>query len=138
MVEISNLEKFYDKIFQIVAGKMRLEIDKNVPKPIILTDLQITPKEFSRYLGWKAEELIPYYFFRKNTLVVPLNCKLDSLAHELVHYFQVMYRNENLDLDCGPCIDNLEMEAVTIQRWFKSKYLEPNKLYHGIAANFSR
>ena len=138
IAEIGNLEIFSDKIFQIVALKMQLEIDKNVPKPIILTDRQITPHKFSSYLGFRVKELIPYYFFKKNTLVVPLNCRLDSLAHELVHYFQVMYRNENLDFDCGPYIDNLEVEALVIQRWFKSVYLTPHKANYGIAVKASR
>jgi hypothetical protein len=125
--EISNLVEFFDRIFLIVAGKMRIEINSTVPKPAILTDIQITPQEFSSYLGWEVEDLIPYYFSSKNILVIPLDCKLDSLAHELVHYFQVMYRNENLGLDCGPDIENLEMEAVSIQRWFKARYMVPQK-----------
>ena len=135
--EISNFGECYDQIFQIVAGKMRLEINKKVPKPIILTDTQITPQKFSSYLGWEVVDVFPYYFSRKNTLVIPINCKLDSLAHEFVHYFQVMYRNENLDFDCGLYIENLEMEAVAIQRWFKSKYLNPYKLDHNVAVNFT-
>jgi len=135
---ISNFGEFYDKLLRIVADKMRIEIDSKVPKPIILTDIQITPKKFSSYLGWEVECLIPYYFYRENILVIPLNCKLDSLAHELVHYFQVMYRNENFDIDCGPYIENLEMEAVSIQRWFKTKYLDSQKLNDSTAAKFSR
>ena len=134
---ISNFEEFYEKIFQLVASKMGFEIDVRIPKPIILTDVYLTPQKFSSYLGWKVEDLIPYYLYRKNTLVIPKNCKLDSLAHELVHYFQVMYRNDNLDLNCGPYIENLEMEALEIQRWFKSKHMEPHKLAHGIAIQFS-
>jgi hypothetical protein len=131
--EISNFSVICDQIFQIVAGKMGFEINENVPKPIILTDKQISRQKFNSYLGWDAEVLCPYYFFKKNIVVIPLNCKLDSLAHELVHYFQVMYRNENLDFNCGLYIENLEMEAVAIQRWFKSNYLDPNELAQGIA-----
>ena len=125
--EISNFAECYDKILRIVAGKMGLEMDKKIPEPVILTDVQITPQKFSRHLGWEVQCLIPYYFSGENILVIPLNCKLDSLAHELVHYFQVMYRNENLGLDCGPDIENLEMEAVSIQRWFKARYMAPQK-----------
>ena len=131
--EISDLGECSNNIFEIVADRMGLEINENLPKPIILTDTQITRQKFSSYLGWDAKEVTPYYFSRQNTVVIPLNCKLDSLAHELVHYFQVMYRNENLSPECGPYIDILEMEAVAIQRWFKVEYLGANKPDHRIA-----
>lgn len=135
--EIRNFRVICDQIFQIVAGKMGLKINENIPKPIILTDKQISRKKFNSYLGWDVEVVCPYYFFKKNTVVIPLNCKLDSLAHELVHYFQVMYRNENFDFNCGPYIENLEMEAVAIQRWFRSNYLDSHELDQGIAVKFS-
>ena len=131
--EISNFRECSHDILQIVARKMGVELNENIPKPLILTDTQISPKEFSLYLGCEVEVVCPYYFHKRNTIVIPLDCRLDSLAHELVHYFQVMYQNENLGFDCGPDIENLEMEAVAIQRWFKSKYLEPQKPKHGIA-----
>ena len=139
--EIKRIDSFgehHEKLFQIVAYKMGLKINKKLTKPIILTDTQITPQRFNSYLGWKANNIFPYYFFKKNIIVIPKTCKLDSLAHELVHYFQVMYRNENLELNCGPYIDNLEMEAMAIQRWFKSKYMESHKLAHGMAIKFSQ
>jgi hypothetical protein len=56
--------------------------------------------------------------------VIPVNHKLDSLAHELVHYFQIMYRNEDLSIDYGQYTEVLEMEAVEIQKWIKAKYIE--------------
>ena len=36
-----------------------------------------------------------------------------------------MYRNENLDFDCGLYIDILEKEAMEIKRWFKTKFMRP-------------
>jgi hypothetical protein len=135
--KIKNFQENYDEIFEIVAIKMGLEINKTIPKPIILTDAQITTQMFNSNLGWEVENIFPYYFFDKNTIVIPESCKLDSLVHELVHYFQVMYQNENLDFDCGPYIDNLEMEAVVMQRWFKSVYLDPHKANYGIAVKTS-
>ena len=128
--EISNFGWYCDDIFQIVAGKMGLEINKDVPKPIILTDKQITHQKFNSYLGWDAKEVFPYYFSKKNIIVFPLNYKLDTLAHEFVHYFQVMYRNENLSFDYGLYTEILEGEAVAIQKWLKAKYIEHHKLDH--------
>jgi hypothetical protein len=138
--EIRRMENFgehHDKLFQIVAYKMGLEINKKLPKPFILTGTQITPRRFCTYLGRKVDTIFPYYFFKKNTIVIPETCKLDSLVHELVHYFQVMYRHANLDFGFGPYIENLEMEAKAIQIWFKSKYLSPYKPDHRIAVNFT-
>jgi len=131
--KITDFVKFSDDIFHIVAEKMGLEINESIPKPVVLTDKQISPQKFSRYLGWNVAVVCPYYFPEINTILIPIDCKLDSLAHELVHYFQVMYRNENLDFECGPYIENLEMEAVAIQRWFNTTYLQPRKIGHGFA-----
>jgi hypothetical protein len=131
--EISNFGECCHDIFWIVAGKMGLEINENVPKPIILTDKQITHQKFNSYLGWDAAEVFPYYFSRKNTIVIPLNRKIDTLAHELVHYFQVMYRNEDLSSDYGLYTELLEMEAVAIQKWIKTKYIEQHELDQSVA-----
>ncbi len=122
--EINNFGECCNDIFQIVAGEMGLEINENIPKPIILTDKQITHQKFNSYLDWDAKEVFPYYFSRENTIVIPLNRKLDTLAHELVHYFQVMYRNEDLSSDYGLYTEILEMEAVAIQKWIKAKYMD--------------
>ena len=123
--EISNFRMYCEEIFQIVANKMGLEVNEGIPKPTILTDDQLTLLQFNNYLGWDANEILPYYFHNYNILVIPRYCKLDNLAHDLVHYFQVMYRNENLDFDYGLYIESLEMEAVAIQRWFKIKFMRP-------------
>ena len=123
--EISNFKVYCQEIFQIVGNKMGLKVNDRIPKPTILTDDQLTLQQFSSYLGWDAKEIFPYYFHKNNFLVVPRHCKLDSLVHEFVHYFQVMYRNDNLDFDCGLCLEILELESVTIQRWFKAKFMRP-------------
>ena len=123
--EIGNFEKYSDDIFRIVAGKMDLEISENRPKPIILTDKQITLKQFNSYLGWDAIETLPYYFHKKNTIVIPCYCKLDSLAHEFVHYFQAMYQGEDLDCTDGMISEDRESVAILIQRWFKKKFMGP-------------
>ena len=134
--EISNFETYCQEIFQIVATKMGLEINAGIQRPIILKDNQINLLKFNRYLGLDCNEIIPYYFHKNNTIVIPRYCKLDSLAHEFVHYFQAMYRNEDFDSTCGMS-EVCEFEAIFIQRWFRSKYLDPPKLNHGITAKLS-
>ena len=123
--EISNFKVYCQEIFQIVGNKMGLKVNDRIPKPTILTDDQLTLQQFNSYLGWDAKEIFPYYFHKNNLLVIPCHCKLDILVHEFVHYFQVMYRNENLDFDCGLYLEILEIESVIIQRWFKGKYMKP-------------
>jgi hypothetical protein len=126
--EISNFEGCCNDIFQIVANKMGIEINENTPKPIILTDKQITLQKFNSYLGWDSKIIFPYYFSNKSTLVIPLYCEIDTVAHELVHYFQVVYRHEDLNFDYGLYTETLEMEAVAIQKWFKAEYVKPHKI----------
>ena len=123
--EISNFRVYCDEIFTIVARKMGLEVNERIPKPIILMDNQITLQRFNSYLGWEAKEILPFYFHQKNILVIPCYCKLDNLAHEFVHYFQVMYQNDDFDFTNGMSSEVREFEAVHIQRWFKSKYMKP-------------
>lgn len=121
--KINNFPECSNDIYRIVAGKMGLVINKNVPKPIILTDKQITLQKFNSYLGWDANEVLPYYFHNKNTVVIPCYCKLDSLAHEFVHYFQAMYQNEDFDCTDGMIAEDRESEAIVIQRWFRTKFI---------------
>lgn len=131
--EISNFKMYCDEIFQIVGNKMGLKVNERMPKPTILTDDQLTLQQFRSYLGWDVKEILPYYFHKNNIIVIPGHCKLDSLVHEFVHYFQVMYQNKNWDVNCDPyrfnlCDPyrfNLEVEAMAIQRWFKAKFMRP-------------
>ena len=121
--EISNFRMCCEEIFLIVMNKMGLEVNERIPKPTILMDDQLTLLQYNNYLGWDATEIIPCYSHKNNILVIPGYCKLDNLSHEFVHYFQVMYRNENLNYDYGLYMDTLEIEAKEIQRWFKAKFM---------------
>ncbi len=124
--EIINFRVYCDEIFQIVAHKMGFEVYEIIPKPIILMDNQLTLQRFNSYLGWEAKTILPYYFHKKNILVIPSYCKLDTLAHEFVHYFQVMYQNDDFDFTDGMSTEVREFEAVKIQRWFKARYMKPH------------
>jgi len=122
--EISKFRVYCDEIFIIVAHKMGFEVNEDIPKPTILLDNQITLQQFNTYLGWDAKEILPFYFHKKNILVIPCYCKLDNLAHEFVHYFQSAYQNEDLDCSDGMLAEEREIEATLIQRWFKSNYMK--------------
>ena len=122
--EIKHFNNYFEEIFQIIATKMGLEINLIIPKPIILMDNQISLLKFNKYLNWDCTEMIPYYFHKINTIVIPRDFKLDSLAHEYVHYFQVMYQKDDFDSQNSMRADAREREALFIQRWFRAKFLE--------------
>jgi len=103
---------------------MGFEVNERIPKPIILMDNQLTLQRFNFYLGWEVKKILPYYFHKKNILVIPCYCKLDILAHEFVHYFQVMYQNDDFDFTDGMSTEVREWEAVSIERWFKARYMK--------------
>lgn len=122
--DIEDFRQYADDIMYIVAEKMHLKIDENIPKPRIVTNDDITTQEFSKLLGYPEDfftAVCPYYFDDINTILVLNDSKLHTLAHEFVHYFQIQYRHE--DLKNAP-VDFHEFEAVQIQHWFREKYLE--------------
>ena len=87
-------------------------------------DNQLTLQRFNSYLGWELKKNTALYFHKKNILVIPCYCKLDVLAHEFVHYFQVMYQNDDFDFTDGMSTEVREWEAVSIERWFKARYMK--------------
>jgi len=60
-----------------------------------------------------------------DTIVICKFSRLDSLAHEWVHFYQVKCLNRGL---CDAS-DFQEFEAIKVQRWFEEKYL--NASIHG-------
>lgn len=121
--DISDLKQYSGDILLIVGKKMGVKLSNEVPEPLILTDLELTEETFSLWLGATKNQfhaLSPYYFPEKNIIVVVGSVRLDSLAHELVHYVQVQYQHLNIAF---PDAYQLELEAVAIQRWFKQNYM---------------
>lgn len=124
MGEIENFRQYSDDVMKIVAEKMKISLKENIPKPRIVTNDEITQKEFNNLLGYPDDffnTMCPYYFDNVNTILVLNELKIDTLAHEFVHYFQVKYRN--YDLHNGPA-DAFEQEAVSIQHWFRDNYIK--------------
>lgn len=124
--DIENFRQYADSIMAIVAGRMNIKLDKNIPKPKIITDDEITTQEFSRLLGYPEDyftAVCPYYFQDQNMILVLNQTRLDTLAHEFVHYFQVQY--QKIDLKSNPAYaDTMEFQAVYIQHWFKDEYMK--------------
>ncbi|WP_166266775.1 hypothetical protein [Marinobacter caseinilyticus] len=118
--DISNFRQYSNELFLMVARKMGITIDRTVPMPAILTDLELTEEEFNLWLRQTAgpfHAMFPYYFPDQNTILVLESSRLDSLVHEFVHFFQVKYRHVIPDLLNGV---QLEYEATEIQHWFRA------------------
>ncbi len=123
--DMPDFRKYADSIMKIVAKKKGYEIDDKIPKPTIITEDQIDCDEFSRRLGYPAgtfDAICPYYFYHQNEILLLNDSRLDTLAHEFVHYFQVKYGHANFDKDVFDA-NAYEVEAVSIQRWFKKNYM---------------
>ncbi|WP_417566579.1 hypothetical protein [Marinobacter sp.] len=121
--DISDFKQYAHPILLIVAKKMGVELGNEIPAPLILIDVELTEREFNLWLGNTGEPfhaMFPYYFPENNTIVVVGTSRLDSLAHEFVHYLQVQYEHINIDFSDA---HQLELEAVEIQHWFKQNYM---------------
>ena len=130
--DIEDFRQYSDDIMKIVAEKMRIKLDERIPKPKIVTTDDITLDEFNRRvyefskragypISSRLSAMCPMYFDKENEILLTLGVKLHTLAHEFVHYFQVQYRHDDATNDP---YDNMEREAVYIQREFEKEYLK--------------
>lgn len=118
---IENFMQYSDDIMRIVAEKMNYTIDDKIPLPTIIRSDEITLEGYSKLWGYKVKAMCSVYFPEENILVISVDKKLDSFAHEFVHYFQIQYGHEDPMNDPWMM---LEREAMYIQDWFKDKYLK--------------
>ncbi|NCN39804.1 hypothetical protein GW916_01010 [bacterium] len=119
--------------FQAVASKMGVPIDESIPlakvdvqSESLLQDFQ--DSVFDQY-GFKPNTFASVYIQKQNRIFLiddlevyaPMNRFVDdSLAHELVHYVQVMYQG----LVNDGSSDQLEMDAIKIQTWYRETFME--------------
>lgn len=125
--DIENFRQYADGIMAIVAEKMNIKLNKDTPQPRIITDSEITTQEFGKLLGFPEDyftAVYPYYFHKQNMILMIKEARLDSLAHEFVHYFQVQYQK----IDIVKYADALEPPAIHIQHWFKDNYMKNEPL----------
>jgi hypothetical protein len=106
------------RTFVAVAHEMHISIDADIPFPDIVVSSQIPVEKMPAYLGLKlSSNLVNYFGYLKNTVVLNDNARIHQLAHEFVHYFQFHYylKGDIKRLTCDP-----EPEAVRIQNRFRS------------------
>jgi Zn-dependent peptidase ImmA (M78 family) len=129
--DIEDFRQYSKDIMKIVAEKMNIKLDERIPKPKIITQEDMNLDEFNRrYAEWCKERgfapvylnaMCPMYFEKENEILLIDNSTLHTLAHEFVHYFQVQYRHED---SANDPYDNMEKEAILIQREFQKEYLK--------------
>ncbi len=130
--DIEDFRQYADDIMKIVAEKMNIKLDEKIPKPRIITEKEMTldeynrrAYEFSKKAGYPLKSplkaMCSTYFIEENEILISEDRKLYTLAHELVHYFQIKYRQDD---PLNDPYDNLEREAIYIQLWLEDKHLK--------------
>ena len=106
------------RTFKAVAHEMNISIDPKIPFPDVVVSSQIPVDKMPEYLGLKLDSnLLNYFGYLKNTIVLNEDARIHQLAHEFVHYFQFHYR---LNGDIHQLVFDPEPEAVRIQNRFRN------------------
>jgi len=106
-----------EAVFRRVAEILQIAIRDEIPRPRIRIGPEVDPAELSRALGVDTGgRIINAYLPETNTIVLR-QWSVPSLAHELVHYFQVMYWR--LDPREGDGRDTAERQATAVERMFR-------------------
>ena len=121
-------------VLETVAQRMEVALRPDVPLPAVFVESAVPLRQFqdAMEVQWQFRPHLvanaysiarneiylsddPSYYRRfKRTLD-------DSLAHELVHYIQAQYFQEDL------ASDGCEVQAAEIQHWFRDEYALPKR-----------
>ncbi len=106
-----------EEVFQAVARIMGIIIREEIPRPRILVGTEVDPAAFSRYVGFDTEGKIFSAYFPEPNLIVLSRWERHTLAHELAHYFQVMYWG----MTANDPRDTLERQATAVEEHFRDQ-----------------
>lgn len=129
--EAVNLKYPPDFIFNQVLKTMSIKKDSHILSPVIVyakdINLQNFQNEVEPQWGLKPDFITNVYLAYLNKIYLldeksyyeqNGRCIDDSLAHELVHFVQVKYRNIPIQY----FDDSMEMEAIDIQSRFRDEF----------------
>ena len=111
--------KIQQSVVEIVAKLKNIKFNPSVPLPKVVSWSDIDPNIFNETWKWVPTIPAPHYHWIRNTIILTSTSKIDTLAHEYVHYFQFhpQYENQSeyvlLDRD-----GIFEYEARKIQKLF--------------------
>jgi hypothetical protein len=117
-------------ILEAVARRLNVPLQPEIVLPKILVSSRTPLTQFQDALeeqwGIRPDAFVNAYAVVKNEIYLFDGASFysggsrtieDSLAHEFVHYIQARYWGEDLRSD------DCELQAVTVQRWFRELYL---------------
>jgi hypothetical protein len=118
-------------ILEEVAQRMRVTLRPDVPLPAIFVESTTPLRQFQDAMQtqWRFRPPVVSntYAIERNEIYLSDDASFylrlkrtldDSLAHELVHYIQAKYLNEDLSTD------GCEVQAVEVQRWFREIHVQ--------------
>ncbi len=109
------------RTFYAVAEKMHIKrLDPELALPAVIVNTTIPVEKIADYVGIDiGSNLIHYFSYLKNVILLSENAKIHNLAHEMAHYFQFYY---DLKGDINNMVGDPEPEAVRIQFLFKTDH----------------
>jgi hypothetical protein len=107
--------------FYAVAKLMHIKrLDPELALPAVIVNTTIPVEKIAEYIGFDiGSNLIHYFSYLKNTILLSEDAKIHNLAHEMVHYFQFYY---HLKGDIRNMVSDPEPGAVRIQFLFKTDH----------------
>ena len=105
------------RVFDRVAALMHVRLDAARPCPEIVPRQAMAPERFSALLGLDTGgRVFPAYIPSANLIVVEPG-RPDLLAHELAHYFQVVYWG----VTENDSRDTVERQATAVEQMFRDE-----------------
>ena len=107
--------------FYAVAEMMRIKrLDPELALPAVIVNTTVPVGKIADYIGFDiGSNLIHYFSYLKNTILLSEAAKIHNLAHEMAHYFQFYY---DLKGDIKNMVSDPEPQAVRIQFLFKTDH----------------
>jgi hypothetical protein len=119
-------------VLELVAERMQIKLRPDVPLPAVFVESTVPLRQYQDAMEVQWHFRPPLvsnaYAIARNEIYLSDDASFyqrlkrtidDSLAHELVHYIQAKYFNEDLSTD------GCEVQAVEVQRWFREEYAQP-------------
>ena len=107
------------RTFMAVAEEMNINFKPGISFPVVVVSSHIPVDKIHEYTGVELDtNMINYFGYLKNTILLIEGSKIHNLAHELAHYFQFHY---HIDGDITLLNYDPEPEAVRIQNFFRQE-----------------
>ena len=121
-------------VLEAVAQRMEVTLRPDVPLPAVFIESAIPLRQFQDAMAvqwnFRPPLVANAYAIARNEIYLSDDPSYyrrfkrtidDSLAHELVHYIQAQYFQEDL------ASDGCEVQAAEVQRWFRDEHAAPKR-----------